>query len=249
VSDLAALKDIPTKETPVGVHYLERVDSTHQEARRLLSTNPALPFVVLAEEQISGRGRIGRHWHSDPGLGIWMTVAIARSRPIEEQFTYTFIASLAVAVAIEEITGLRAKLKWPNDVLLGGKKCCGILLESLPAVTLIGIGLNVNHTTFPDEIQNSATSLRLESGRKWSRVAIVTRCVQQVFDLTHMTFDMIIDRWKRRAGFLGSTVVVQLGEETFEGKAVDVASDGGLIIETEMARRTIHAGEVRVRLA
>ncbi len=248
MSDLERVRSISAGGFTAAVIFRATVDSTNNEARGHVSTGAALPFVVVAEEQTAGRGRMGRPWNSDPGLGIWMTIAVEHRRPMGEHFVFTFVASLAVALAVEEITGVQVQLKWPNDVMIHQRKCCGILLETLPSITLIGIGLNVNHTAFPSDLQSSATSLRLETGHVWPRAELLTRTVEHMLNLKDRPVAQILNQWKRKASFLGSEVTVYRGEEILRGQAVDVAIDGGLILDSGGQKRAIYAGDVQLRL-
>lgn len=249
VNDLDVLTVVRTDGGDIPVFYYDSVDSTQEEAKRRIAKPTALPFIIVAEKQLAGRGRRGREWLSEPGVGIWTTIAVERARTVAEQFVYTFTASLAVAEAITAQTGLSVHLKWPNDVMMNGKKCCGILLEVQPAAVLIGIGINVNHTHFPKRIENHATSLLKETGRTWPRAELLDRCIRHLVTLDTLPTQTIVDRWKRQSSFLGSLVIVDIGEEIMEGRAVDVAADGGLVIDTEAGRRTVYAGDVRLRLA
>lgn len=249
MSDLASLTVIRTDHGNVPVVYLPAVDSTHEEAKRRLDQKTVPPFVVVADEQLAGRGRRGREWLSEPQVGIWMTLAVPKARPAPEWFAYTFAASLAVGDAIRERTGLSARLKWPNDVLLNGKKCCGILLEIHPSAVLIGIGINVNHPHFPEGIANHATSMLLETGRTWPRAELLSRCVYLITSLNDWPAEKILDRWKSQSSFLGSEIVADTGDGILKGTAVDIAADGGLVIDTGESIRIVYAGDVRVRRA
>lgn len=249
MSDLASLTVVRTDHGDVPVFYLAAVDSTHEEAKRRLDQKADPPFLIVAEEQLAGRGRRGREWLSEPLVGIWMTLAVPKARPAPEWFAYTFAASLAVGEAIGEQTDLSVQLKWPNDVLLNEKKCCGILLEIHPSAVLIGIGINVNHPHLPEDIANHATSLFLETGRTYPRKELLTRCVRWIMRMKDWPAEEILNRWKGRSSFLGSEIVADTGDGVLKGKAIDVATDGGLVIDTGKSLRTVYAGDVRVRRA
>ena len=161
-----------------SVTYRQSVGSTMELAGQEAKSEAAEGFVAIAEEQSAGRGRLGRHWVSPPGQNLYVTLLV---RPTLPQLRYlAVIAPLAVCHAIEETTGLLPRIKWPNDVLLEGKKVCGILLESKltdDAVqhALIGIGINVNlDVAANEEIRDVATSLRAELGREVEREAVLS---------------------------------------------------------------------------
>lgn len=125
--------------------------------------------VIVAEEQTAGQGRLGRSWHSQKGTGLYFSVIVAPPRPNEPQPAVTLAFGLAVQEAIQEVTGLTPDLRWPNDVLIGDRKCAGILVEWQAGKVIAGIGVNVNQTQFPDDIARIATSLRITTGREWSK--------------------------------------------------------------------------------
>ena len=131
-------------------------------------------ILVVAESQNSGKGRRGRVWKSPAGSGIWMSFLLKPQIRPEYASRLTLVAAMAVSAGIEEVTGLTSQIKWPNDLVLSGKKICGILTEmstDLDTIRyiIVGIGINVNTSSFPEEIRETATSLYLESGRKWKR--------------------------------------------------------------------------------
>ena len=125
--------------------------------------------VIVAEEQTAGQGRLGRSWHSQKGTGLYFSAVVAPPRPSEPQPAVTLAFGLAVQEAIQKVTGVIPDLRWPNDVLIGDRKCAGILVEWQAGKVIAGIGVNVNQMEFPDDIARIATSLRLVTGREWSR--------------------------------------------------------------------------------
>ena len=136
--------------------------------------------VVVAGEQTAGQGRLGRSWHSERGPGLYFSAVFAPLQSNEPQPIMTLAFGLAVREAIESLTGVTPDLRWPNDVLIGGKKCSGILVEWQNGKVIAGIGVNVNHTVFPDEIAGIATSLRIMTGREWSKDELLDRLLESM---------------------------------------------------------------------
>jgi BirA family biotin operon repressor/biotin-[acetyl-CoA-carboxylase] ligase len=238
-----------------ALSYKERVGSTFDLAREEAERGAPDGAVVLAEEQTSGRGRLGRSWVSPPGVNIYATVIF---RPSLDELRYlSVITPLAVAEGIEQITGLYTRIKWPNDVLVNGKKVCGVLpLAELTdddvAYALVGIGVNVNLDVgdYP-EIADIATSLKAEAGREISREELLARILERLEDLyLAVRRDEVVSvEWKRRLHTLGQHVRIQAGGgEEIAGVAVDADSDGSLILRRDDgAHIRVEAGEVLLR--
>jgi BirA family biotin operon repressor/biotin-[acetyl-CoA-carboxylase] ligase len=172
---------------PIGkrIHHFFKTDSTNSVAMRLGEQGEPHGALVIAEEQTAGRGRGGHTWHSEKTNGIYMTVLLRPPIPPHHAPLITMVAGLAVRDAILEQTGLAPDLRWPNDVLFGRKKFCGILTEMNAEqdrihFVAIGIGINVNHVQVPEELAAIATSLRIETGRNHSRVEIVARLLRHL---------------------------------------------------------------------
>jgi BirA family biotin operon repressor/biotin-[acetyl-CoA-carboxylase] ligase len=165
------------------IHHFFQVDSTNNVAMRLGQEGEAHGAVVVAEEQTAGRGRVGNTWHSEKTTGIYLSVLLRPAIPPQQAPLLTLLAGLAVRDAVGEQTGLAADIRWPNDLLLGGKKFCGILTEMhaephLVRFVVIGIGINVNNAKLPDALAATATSLRIESGRQISRLELTVKLLR-----------------------------------------------------------------------
>ena len=141
--------------------------------------------VVIADHQTRGRGRQGRSWHSEPATGLYLSTLLKPNLPPEKLACLTLMAGVATVSAIHQQTSAPAKLKWPNDILLNGKKLAGILCECIaksgntPAV-IVGIGINLNHTSFPESIKDTATSLKLETGKNVDRADLILSLLQNL---------------------------------------------------------------------
>ena len=167
------------------IHHFFKTDSTNSVAMQLGERDEPHGSVVIAEEQTAGRGRAGHTWHSEKANGIYMTVLLRPQISPQQAPIITLVAGLAVRETIIEQTGLTPDLRWPNDLLFGRKKFCGILTEMNAEqdrihFVAVGIGINVNHERIPDELAKIATSLRIETNRMQSRVEIVARLLRHL---------------------------------------------------------------------
>lgn len=231
--------------------WLDNVDSTNDQARRWIAESDEVSgTVVVANKQSRGRGRLGRVWQSPENVGLWVSIVLQPARPVSEWFLYTLYTAVTVADAIESMTGIEVHLKWPNDVLVRGRKCCGILLETIAresnSYLIVGAGINVNQETFPGDLKDTATSIRIESGHEVSRRQLLETWLR-VFSEGWDTLDTaVLQSWKKKVQYWGKEVTVVQGEKRVTGLAVDIDTDGALIIETAGMRQKIYAGDVVV---
>ena len=225
---------------PIGkrIHHFFKTDSTNSVAMRLGERGEPHGTLVIAEEQTAGRGRGGHAWHSEKTNGIYMTVLLRP--PISPQHAplITMVAGLAVRDAILEQTGVVPDLRWPNDLLFGRKKFCGILTEMNAEqdrihFVAVGIGINVNHLKVPDELAAIATSLRIETGRSHSRVEIVARLLRHL-DSYYNRFvsdgaESIVARFSEVSSYAhGKRVRIATTTGTYTG-TTDGLEPGGLL--------------------
>ena len=234
------------------LHY-RRLASTMDVAKKEAQQGASEGTIVITDEQTAGKGRIKRVWLTPEG-NIALSVILY---PTVTYLTYlVMLASLAVARSIEAVTGLKTQIKWPNDVLINGKKVCGILTESdvrgdVVNYAIIGIGMNVN-LRLPDfpEIIQTATSLAAEMGRDVSRLEIIRRLLVEIERL-YLAVPMgeaIYEEWRDRLVTLGKTVQVKSGKNTLAGIAESVDRDGSLLLRHSDGSSTrIIAGDVTLR--
>ncbi|MEO8457541.1 MAG: biotin--[acetyl-CoA-carboxylase] ligase [Chloroflexota bacterium] len=233
--------------------YYTSTSSTMDIARAEADADASEGTTVLAEEQTAGRGRFGRTWVSPAGKNLYFTVIL---RPTVQQVRLLGIISpLAVALAIEETTGLTPQIKWPNDVLLAGRKVSGILIEtefsgSDPKYALVGIGINVNFEIEPDsEIADIATSVKQELNAEANREAILAAALNHI-EALYAAPDppAVIEAWKSRLETLGREITLTFRNEAISGHAEDVDDAGNLILKlANGTMRTFEAGEVSLR--
>lgn len=234
--------------TPPTVR-LGTVDSTQAVAFTLAADGTPDRTVVVADFQAAGRGRRGRVWHAEAGTSLLASIVVRPRLVLAEMPLYSFAAALAVAGAVTRLTGAEPRLKWPNDVLLDGRKVSGILLESRTSggaspVVVIGIGLNLLQRTFPDGVRDRATSLALATGVTVDRDRALDALLDE-FDtwrgrLEADGFAALRARWLALGATVGRTVTV----DGITGRAVDLATDGALVVDDGVALRRVLAGEV-----
>jgi BirA family biotin operon repressor/biotin-[acetyl-CoA-carboxylase] ligase len=239
------------------IHHYFRVGSTNMEAMGAAAAGEAEGSVFVAEEQIAGRGRGGNAWHSSRSHGIYCSVVLRPRLAPADVLLLSLASGLAVADAIELATGLKPDLRWPNDLLLGGKKFCGILIELNAEVTrvhyaVVGIGLNVNQTSFPAELASLATSLRLESGRNWSRLEL-TGALLKSLDREYRQLSQggeaarvsVLRRFEERSTYARGRLVHVDEDAGYQGVTEGLDARGFLRVRTVAEVRTVLSGGVR----
>jgi BirA family transcriptional regulator, biotin operon repressor / biotin---[acetyl-CoA-carboxylase] ligase len=220
------------------IYHFFKIDSTNSVAMTLGERDEPHGTVVFAEEQTAGRGRAGHTWHSEKSNGIYMTVLLRPQISPQQAPLITLVAGLAVREAIIEQTGLTPDLRWPNDLLFGRKKFCGILTEMNAEqdrihFVVVGIGINVNHERIPDELSKIATSLRIETRHAQSRVEIVARLLRHL-DSYYNRFlaegpEAIVARFSEVSSFArGKRVRIEAATETYTG-TTEGLEPGGLL--------------------
>ena len=235
--------------------FLAETDSTNAEiTRRLADHPPEQGLIVLADSQTDGKGRLGRTWHSAPGTGIYISTLIRPNLSPEQLPILTLMAGLATVIAVNEFTSNRAQLKWPNDLLLTGKKIAGVLCEyypkNIPAV-IIGGGINVNQIQFPADIKEIATSLKLETGVAINRTALIKRLITeldfQYSELKKYKVETLIKNWTRHTDLFRKTITLKKTSQSIKGKAIRLDNLGRLVIANESGEETaLDSGEVRL---
>ncbi|NPU84189.1 MAG: biotin--[acetyl-CoA-carboxylase] ligase [Syntrophaceae bacterium] len=236
-------------------HYRE-TDSTNSRARELAAGGAPEGTLVVAEEQSSGRGRRERTWFSPPFLGIYASLVLRPSIPPGEAPRMAILAAVAVADALRSETGLPVTIKWPNDILAGGRKIAGILMElatDMGAVDylVIGTGINVNVPAgvFPREIRPLATSVLVETGKPFPRVRLLRRCLESFESCCDLFaaegFSPLLARWKSMSSMIGKPVVVHVPGRDLAGIVADIDENGFLLLRDDGGRdHRIFSGDV-----
>jgi BirA family biotin operon repressor/biotin-[acetyl-CoA-carboxylase] ligase len=241
------------------IHLYESVESTNQIAIEAGAAGAPHGSVYVAEEQTAGRGRGGHGWHSAAGSGLYVSVLLRPSTPPTEILWLSLAAGLAVRDSIEAVTGLKADLRWPNDLLFGSRKFCGILTEMQSDMlhvhtAVIGIGINVTQESFPPELVATATSLRIESGRSWPRQEILLALLQSLHRETAALESpegvrdasaSIPQRLEAASTWIRGKQVLVGDPEEFRGVTAGLDARGFLQVETAQGIRTVYSGGVR----
>lgn len=240
------------------VLYFDTIDSTNTKAQELAEKGYPSGTLVVADKQESGKGRRGRSWVSPSGTGIFMTLMIKPDINPNNASMLTLVAALAVAKAITSVTGEKALIKWPNDIVINGKKVCGILTEMNAQFDyinhiVVGIGINVHNESFPEEISQMASSLMIEAGgKRFHRAQIIAETMsyfEQYYDTFLKTQDLsaLVREYDELLVNRNKSVRVLDPKEPFDGKAMGITSKGELIVDTWESRKLVSSGEVSVR--
>lgn len=264
---LCAVPDLPlVEELQAGLavklvgqelRYLAETDSTNRQACLLGESGAPAGTVVIADRQSAGRGRLGRQWVSPPGVNLYLSVLLRPPLPPHAAPQLTFLSALAVARAIETVAGLQPSLKWPNDVLVDGRKVAGLLNEMSAEsdrvrFVVLGIGVNLNMTAdqFPEELRMPATSLRIAGGRPVSRAAFARELLQQL-DRLYAEFlrhgpAPILAAWEAYCTLFGQPVSVDGPDGALCGTVAGIDRDGALLLTlADGSSERILAGDVR----
>ncbi len=230
------------------VYAYETVVSTQILAHEAASKGAPEGTLVIAEQQTGGKGRLGRSWHSPKGTGIWMSLILRPAIPLAKAAQMTLLTAVAMARTMQEEAGVTVQIKWPNDILIGGKKACGILTE-LNAESdrvnylVIGMGINANMlpSDFPAELADIATSLRIASGQAIKRARFIQAFCRRFEHVYRQYladgFDPIKREWEAMSMSLGRNVTVRTLHATLEGRALGLDSEGVLIVEDAAGQR------------
>lgn len=240
------------------VCYFQETDSTNTQAKALAEKGAPHGTIVAADCQLAGKGRRGRVWESPSGRDIYVTLLLRPQIAPVKAPMLTLVMAMAVAEAVREYTGLEAGIKWPNDIVVSGKKVCGILTEmSVEAdyisYVVIGTGINVNQPSFPEELAERASSLYLETGRQWKRaplLALVLEKFEQYYALFSASEDLsgIQEAYNRILVNAGREVRIMEPEGEYTAFARGINEKGELLVQKDGGQEeAVYAGEVSVR--
>ncbi len=236
-----------TKVVGRDIQVFEQTTSTNDVIELLARDGVKEGAVVFAEAQTKGRGRLGRKWMSPTHKGLWFSILLRPELRPQETTQLTVASATALRRAIKTVTGLSAEIKWPNDLLIGGKKVVGILTEMSAEVdrvrhVILGIGVDVNQDAadFPAELRKLATSLKIESGREVSRAELATEILRELdSDYARICggkFSVVADEWEAGCATIAKNVSVQMGVRQIRGCAESLDDDGALLVRTEHGR-------------
>ncbi|WP_313164520.1 biotin--[acetyl-CoA-carboxylase] ligase [Sedimentibacter sp.] len=242
------------KEIPIKVY--KSINSTNTEAKLMIMNNAVHGTVILSEEQLSGKGRMGRNFYSPSESGIYMSVILKPTLNMSDSVLITTAAAVAVSLAIEKVTGVITQIKWVNDIYLNDKKICGILTEAVTDMesgtinsVVVGIGLNVKTESFPENIEYAAGSILKMDDNKFIRNQLSAEIINNVLSiLNDIPNRKFIEIYKERSMILGERVRYCKDNQWFEGYAQDIDSNGALIVFHDDGHKEIlNSGEITVR--
>ncbi|MHA6259660.1 biotin--[acetyl-CoA-carboxylase] ligase [Sporosarcina sp. CAU 1771] len=252
-------KYLTTTKYGKKIYYLETCESTQFIAHDEAQNGAPDGTVIIAEGQTLGKGRMSRPWSSSASKGIWMSIIVRPNLTPQQAPQMTLVAAVAVTRAIEEVTGLQPDIKWPNDILIKGKKVTGILTE-LQAdpdrvnAIILGIGMNINHEAedFSDELQNIATSLKMELGEEVSRSKLVAKVLEHLERYTKVYeehgFGPIKLLWEGYSNTAGKRIRAVMLNETIEGMAIGISESGMLELRLDDGTiRGIYSADIELQ--
>lgn len=246
---------LKTKILGKEIYHFNEVGSTNGLAKDLAFRGALEGTLVVAEKQFLGRGRFGREWISPPG-GVWSSLILKPEILPFDASKITLLAGVSVAETIQEVTGLNAQIKWPNDILVGERKVAGILTEMNAEIDkvkfiILGIGINVNVEikNFPSELYQKVISLKEATGGEINRVYFLKSLLESLdkyyLELKKGEFEPILSRWRKLTSTLGAYVKVATLEREIVGEAIDLDEHGGLILRLDTGeKQVIYSGEI-----
>lgn len=250
---------LKTKFMGRHIHFEEVVSSTQKIAHSLAGDGAEEGTIVVADQQTGGRGRLARAWYSPKQTGIWMSMILRPKIPINKTPQLTLLTAVALIQAIEEVTGLTPEIKWPNDIMINGKKIVGILTELQAEAdrvhsVIIGVGMNVNHTLdqFPEELQAIATSIAEETGEPADRAQVI-QAIMKNFEKLYTGylihgFKPVKLLWESYAISLNKTLIARTLQGTIRGRAIGIDDEGVLLLETAEGKiEKIYSADIEIQ--
>ncbi|MGG4491933.1 biotin--[acetyl-CoA-carboxylase] ligase [Metabacillus idriensis] len=241
------------------IHFEEVVSSTQKIAHSLAGDGAEEGTIVVADQQTGGRGRLARAWYSPKQTGIWMSMILRPKIPINKTPQLTLLTAVALIQAIEEVTGLTPEIKWPNDIMINGKKIVGILTELQAEAdrvhsVIIGVGMNVNHTLdqFPEELQAIATSIAEETGEPADRAQVI-QAIMKNFEKLYTSylihgFKPVKLLWESYAISLNKALIARTLHGTIRGRAIGIDDEGVLLLETAEGKiEKIYSADIEIQ--
>ncbi|MCP4680775.1 MAG: biotin--[acetyl-CoA-carboxylase] ligase [Desulfobacterales bacterium] len=241
-----------------GIHYFREIGSTNTKAKDLAASGAPEGTIIIAEQQTEGRGRRGRVWFSPPGKGIYISLILRPEMPPSEAPTMTLMTAIAVAEALISLVKLEVSIKWPNDILVRGKKIAGILTEISTEMDsidfiIVGLGMNVNipFESFPKEINDIVTSILIETGKHFSRIELIRAYLhfhEKYYKIFQKSgYEPIIERWKGLSDMIGQHLMVNVLGKEYSGEVIDMDNDGALILkDNQGGLHRIFSGDVTI---
>ncbi len=255
LSEQAIVPNLRTEKLGRKLDVFKTIDSTNNFAKSLAQLGAEHGTTVISEVQTQGKGRMGKNFYSPLGMGIYMSVIIRPKLSVEHSLLITSCAAVAVAEAIEKVSGIDCKIKWVNDIYVGNKKLCGILTEASVDVeqggleyAVVGIGLNVQNVTFPKNVADIATSIKLETNENVSRSLLAAEILNSLEEkLSNITDKSFIDEYRRRSNIIGKRIEITQGEKITHADCLGIDEYGRLLVKTdEGEEKALSSGTIRL---
>lgn len=242
-------------DRPMRVWTYSTVDSTNNEAKRLIANGLNEPALLITDTQTAGKGRLGRSFYSPSETGLYMSLVLHPNAAVSEWIAITSAAAVAVCLAIEKLSGLCPKIKWVNDIYTDGRKICGILTEAvsdpqsgLMKSVIVGIGVNLTTLSFPDEIADRASSLYTDAPPPFTHTELAAAITNELLQITaHLSDGSWLPLYRVRAYLDGKEIVYIENGIAHNALAVGIDEHGGLIIRENGVSKVLSSGEVTVR--
>ncbi|MCI5905762.1 MAG: biotin--[acetyl-CoA-carboxylase] ligase [Oscillospiraceae bacterium] len=255
LSEQSIVPNLRTKEIGRKIDVFKTIDSTNNFAKSLAQLGAVHGTTVISEVQTQGKGRMGRTFYSPLGMGIYMSVIIRPKLSVEHSLLITSCAAVAVAEAIEKVSGIDCRIKWVNDIYAGSKKLCGILTEASVDVeqggleyAIVGMGINVQNVNFPKNLANIATSIKLETGENTSRsllAAEVLNCLEE--RLANITDKSFLEEYRNRSNVIGKRIEVTQGDRISTMTCTGIDEYGRLLVRLDDGEeKALSSGTVRL---
>ncbi|MBQ5318999.1 MAG: biotin--[acetyl-CoA-carboxylase] ligase [Oscillospiraceae bacterium] len=255
LNEHSIFQELRTKELGRKIDVFKTIDSTNNFAKSLAQLGAVHGTTVVSEVQTQGKGRMGRSFYSPIGMGIYMSVILRPKLSVEHSLLITSCAAVAVAEAVEKVTGLDCKIKWVNDIYVGDKKLCGILTEAAVNVeqggleyAIVGIGLNVQNTSFPKNISDIATSLHMETGNKISRSLVAAEILNSLEShLENIRDKSFIEDYRRRSNLIGKRIEITHNDEVTQAECIGIDEICRLLVRYDNGEeKALMSGTIRI---
>lgn len=241
LNEPSVISFLETKELGRKMDIFKSIDSTNNFAKSLAQLGAVNGHTIIAEQQTAGKGRMGKKFYAPNNQGIYLSVIVRPQLSVEYALMITSCAAVAVAEAIEKVSGLRCGIKWVNDLYSNGKKLCGILTEAAIGVeqggleyAVIGIGINVSNTSFPKELEDIATSIRAETGKNVNRSQLVAEILNRLeVRLGDICTKEFLDDYRKRSIIIGKCIIITRNDVSETVQCVDIDNLGKLVVRRD----------------
>ncbi len=250
-------KQINTKVLGNKVYFFDEISSTNEYAKSLANSNEEEGAIVIADCQTNGKGRLDKKWESNKGEGLFMSILLRPNVHINNIVQITLLSGICICNGIKKATGLDASIKWPNDIVVNGKKVCGILTELSAQIenvsyVILGIGINVNNKNFNDELKDKATSIFLETNKEIERAKLLSYILNELEEKylkfkEIKDFTLFLPQYKALCVNLNKEVKAIYKNEEIIGTVVDISPLGEIILKTDKGMLNISSGFVSLR--